>query len=216
MALVHEGLREEIWSRHPPCAKEATECLEGDCSCAYSLRTPELEKQLFCDAVQRPTAEQGLEFFAAASVVLQIGILLISDGHRPGDHTWRALHDFGTRDYESSMVLYGLTNNRGKGHYETVGLFPLINGEEGPRTVNVVCLHSLCKRVGSIGQCVTARPDVLSAALQLYIHTVRQGLSHPCRWTPRLAHGVPEGSKRSHPNNNKHLAAVQCSATTNR
>ena len=83
--------------------------------------------------------------------------------------------------------------------------------------LNVVCLHSLCKRVGSIGQCVTARPDVLSAALQLYIHTVRQGLSHPCRWTPRLAHGVPEGSKRSHPNNNnKHLAAVQCSATTNR
>ena len=85
------------------------------------------------------------------------------------------------------------------------------------RELNVVCLHSLCKRVGSIGQCVTARPDVLSAALQLYIHTVRQGLSHPCRWTPRLAHGVPEGSKRSHPNNNnKHLAAVQCSATTNR
>ena len=33
--------------------------------------------------------------------------------------------------------------------------------------------------------------------LQLYIDTVQQILSHTCRWTPRPARGVPEGSKRS-------------------
>ena len=33
--------------------------------------------------------------------------------------------------------------------------------------------------------------------LRLYIYTVKQILSHTCRWTPRPARGVPEGSKRS-------------------
>src|ERR1700722_7197671 len=48
--------------------------------------------------------------------------------------------------------------------------------------------------------CVTARSDVLSSgAAAVHLHTVQQGLSHPCRRTRRRAHGVPEGSKRSHP-----------------
>ena len=64
---------------------------------------------------------------------------------------------------------------------------------------------------------MTARSDVLCAVLQLYINTVQQEVSHPCRWTPRLAHGVPEGSKRSHPktkqNQNNHAVQKGGNAT---
>ena len=133
LAYMPETCREEVWCRRPLCAKEAAACREGNCSCPYSLRTPELEQQLFCETVLRPTTVQGLDFFAAASVVLQTGILLISDIHRPNDGATHYLHDFGTGHYESSMVLYSLINSKGTGHFETIGLFPSKAGEKGPQ-----------------------------------------------------------------------------------
>ena len=144
-----EPFREAIWARRPQRASEATECLEGNCSCPCSLRTTEREKQLFCEEVLRPTAEQGLDFFAAASAVLRTGILLISDVHRPGQHTWHTLHDFGTQDYGWSMVLYGLTNNRGKGHYEAIGLFPSIDDGNGHGRISQrIPTRCLCNSIG--------------------------------------------------------------------
>ena len=131
LTYMPELCREEVWCRRPMCAKETAACREGNCSCPYSMRTPELEQRLFCETLLRPTTEQGLDFFAAASVALQTGILLIFDVHTPNDGTTRYLHDFGTRHYGSSMVLYGLVNSKKTGHFETIGLFPWKAGEEG-------------------------------------------------------------------------------------
>ena len=65
----------------------------------------------------------------------------------------------------------------------------------------VLRLSSGVIHVGVYWISATARSGVLSSRYSSA--DAVQVISHPCRRSHRLAHGVPEGSKRSHPKRNQ-------------
>jgi hypothetical protein len=140
-AILPIEMRDDIWDTRPRCTGPP-ECAR-DCTCPYrdSARTPELELTLFREAIDRPTKHQGPAFFFVVTRILGIGLLLISqDEGFAGDHQ---LHDFGTKEYPSSMVVYHSSHGRtGTGHYETVGLFPIVNGIIDEMTPEVFTLFA--------------------------------------------------------------------------
>jgi hypothetical protein len=128
-ALMPMTLRDEVWEDRPRCAKKAQECQRGNCNCPYSAeRTPLGELQLFLTSLDNPFHHSGNPYFFVVTHILKIGLLLITDDRRLGTTTHH-LHDFGSARYDFSMVIYSSFHRGGAiGHYETVGLFPVIDG----------------------------------------------------------------------------------------
>ena len=124
---ISPELRDDAWEGWPRCLKEDVRCSQGNCVCRHADRTPELELELFRSAMRRSTSHQGPTFFIVAAHVIQKGILLITDdGRLRSQGTVRHVHDYGSSDYSSCIVIYSAIHAASStGHYETVGVFPL-------------------------------------------------------------------------------------------
>lgn len=125
--LVPDTLREEIKDYRPPCS-----CVRGGgnvctCTCGLPLQ-PADERDIFISLCERPNYAVGPVFFYIASIVMQVGVLLLINDYRYGTHLNRQAHDFGTSQYKHSMIIYGSypspksNQSNGVGHFETVGL----------------------------------------------------------------------------------------------
>ena len=94
---------------------------------AGSVRTTEGELELFRDVLTQPSHPVGHAYLHVAAAVLQQGILLLTQDRRLGRAVYQ-LDDFGTQQYDSSIVLFfGVgpiqhRESRGDGHYDTVCL----------------------------------------------------------------------------------------------
>jgi len=123
---VPESFRDEEWQER--CRVDATACgtaLQGDPE--ESVRSAAKELEFFRRVLTLPTHAVGNAYLHAAAGVLQQGILLLTMDRRLN----RAVHqldDFGTQQYDSSIILFFSVGplkpgSRGDGHYETVCLF---------------------------------------------------------------------------------------------
>jgi hypothetical protein len=114
-ALMPMTLRDEVWEDRPR-------------NCPFSAeRTPLGELRRLLTSLDNPFHHSGNSYFFVVTHILKIGLLLITDDRRLGTMT-RHLHDFGSESYDFSMVIYSSHHRGGAtGHYETVGLFPLID-----------------------------------------------------------------------------------------
>ena len=96
------------------------------------VRTSVRELALFRASLTTRTLPMGLAYLHVAAGVLQQGILLLGSDSRMD--TLTSLHDFGTRQYETSIVLFhhvGAVKDRGSrgdGHFETVCLLSAAGG----------------------------------------------------------------------------------------
>ena len=102
---------------------------------AGSVRTTEGELELFRDVLTQPSHPVGHAYLHVAAAVLQQGILLLTQDRRLGRAVYQ-LDDFGTQQYDSSIVLFfGVgpiqhRESRGDGHYDTVCLTSPDGGSE--------------------------------------------------------------------------------------
>ncbi len=128
--IMNTALRDDVWDGRPRCT-ESEQCKRGNCVCPYAERSPELELQLFRQGLAHAFSHQGPAFFFVAAHVINMGILLITDDNRIRGHPDRLLQDFGTNDYPVSMVIYCAIHAKcSTGHYEAVGVFPLLEGTQ--------------------------------------------------------------------------------------
>jgi phage tail protein X len=113
-ALMPMELRDEVWDDRPTPKTYSAQ------------RSPRQELRLFLASLDNPFCHSGNAYFFVVTRILQMGLILITDDRRLSP-VERHLHDFGSEKYELSMVIYSsFHRGGGTGHYETVGLFPLI------------------------------------------------------------------------------------------
>ena len=95
--------RDDEWSERSRCLALLPESKRGPES---AIRTPAKELAWFRDTLKRRTDTAGLAYMHAAAGVLQQGILLLCSDHRLKDSPLTAVHDFGSRQYETSIILF--------------------------------------------------------------------------------------------------------------
>ena len=127
LQYVPESLREELVDYRQPCR-----CLDGivkTCTCTHARPLqPEEEKDIFISVCEKPNYAVGPIFFGIASIVMQVGVLLLINDDRHHECSTRQVHDFGTTRYQHSMIVLGIypkqrhEQSHGIGHFETIGL----------------------------------------------------------------------------------------------
>ena len=110
-----------------------SQCLPADPDAV--IQTPARELAAFRDTLERPTLAMGLAYLHVAAGALQQGILLLCTDRRVRNAVGNEVHDFGTQQYDTSIVLLFQvgsvnTGSRGDGHFDTVCL--LAPGQQSP------------------------------------------------------------------------------------
>jgi len=123
---VPEAFRDEEWNEQRRTgAARPDRAVAGDPEA--SVRTAEKELEFFRRVLTLPTHAVGKAYLHVAAGVLQHGILLMTMDRRFNRAVY-LLDDFGTQQYDSSIILFFnigplKPGSRGDGHYETVCLF---------------------------------------------------------------------------------------------
>ena len=141
-AAMAEWTAEDWVSKMPELCREDEwqECCRVGATNASSrpARSPTRELDFFRHTLGLPTHPVGRAYLHAAAGALQQGILVLTTDHRYRGPAAQQLDDFGTEQYDSSIVLFFSVGppkpgSRGDGHYETVCLSP--PGEDVVHTV---------------------------------------------------------------------------------
>ena len=123
------GWTAEDWvSKMPELCREDEwqECCRVDATDAASrhARSPTRELDFFRHVLGLPTHPVGRAYLHAAAGALQHGVLVLTTDHRYSGPAAQQLDDFGTEQYDSSVILFFNVGplkpgSRGDGHYET-------------------------------------------------------------------------------------------------
>ena len=128
LSKVPASFRDEEWSEHQRLLQPNDRAL--------SVRTAEGDLEFFRGVLTQPTYPVGNAYLHVAAAVLQQGILLLTQDRRHSRGAVYQMDDFGTRQHETSIVLFfGVgpvkhRESRGDGHYDTMCLASLDGDSE--------------------------------------------------------------------------------------